>query len=70
MAASIKGFAPLVPSKPSSSQALDVAISPFLETPVMQVEKPKVGVLLLNLGGPETSEDVEGKLFQKRFQVA
>ena len=25
------------------------------------VIEPKVGVLLLNLGGPETSEDVEGK---------
>jgi hypothetical protein len=24
------------------------------------VERPRVGFLLLNLGGPETSEDVEG----------
>ena len=40
---------------------LHVATSPVLESPFLSEEvKPKVGVLLLNLGGPETSEDVEG----------
>jgi protoporphyrin/coproporphyrin ferrochelatase len=29
----------------------------------MQLQQPKVGVLLLNLGGPETGDDVEGFLY-------
>lgn len=28
---------------------------------VADIKDPKVGVLLLNLGGPETGEDVEGE---------
>ena len=27
-----------------------------------EVQQPNVGVLLLNLGGPETGDDVEGKI--------
>jgi hypothetical protein len=28
-------------------------------------ESPRIGVLLLNLGGPETGDDVEGKVTSK-----
>jgi ferrochelatase len=38
----------------------DPKSSPFAS---MLQQKPRVGVLLLNLGGPETSEDVEGFLY-------
>jgi hypothetical protein len=35
--------------------------TPFVGTPSLDVEdEPRLGVLLLNLGGPETGDDVEG----------
>jgi hypothetical protein len=35
-------------------------------TTTLQVdESPRIGVLLLNLGGPETGDDVEGKVTSK-----
>ena len=35
--------------------------TPFVGTPSLEVEdEPRLGVLLLNLGGPETGDDVEG----------
>jgi protoporphyrin/coproporphyrin ferrochelatase len=42
-------------------QEVDTFVDQRLGTP--EFERPKVGVLLLNLGGPETTEDVEGFLF-------
>jgi hypothetical protein len=41
---------------------LKVAAAPILEASPLVIEptNPKVGVLLLNLGGPETGDDVEG----------
>ena len=32
-------------------------------------DAPKVGVLLLNLGGPETGDDVEGKLTLEEREI-
>jgi ferrochelatase len=44
---------------------LKVAAAPILEASPLVIEptNPKVGVLLLNLGGPETGDDVEGFLY-------
>ena len=37
--------------------------TPFIGTPLIEVEEdPRLGILLLNLGGPETGDDVEGML--------
>lgn len=44
-----------------SSTAMPLILSQDSTTPVPAA--PKVGVLLLNLGGPETGDDVEGFLF-------
>ncbi len=49
-------FAPRSPSKALLAASLDASAFP-------PVKGAKVGVLLLNLGGPETSEDVEGFLY-------
>lgn len=43
--------------KAATGIPLDSPCSDFAET---VEEKPSVGILLLNLGGPETGEDVEG----------
>lgn len=45
-----------VPTKLAAATALPLELSPA----VSEEEEPKVGVLLLNLGGPETGDDVEG----------
>jgi hypothetical protein len=70
----------LVQSCAGFSITPEVCISPLASTPTRlaaatalslegavattKVEEPKVGVLLLNLGGPETGDDVEG-VFQR-----
>lgn len=49
----------LAPLKAATALPLDTIVPP---TP-LEAEESKVGVLLLNLGGPETSDDVEGGSF-------
>lgn len=58
--------------QPSSTTRIDAAttfdlfdenIALSSTSPTAQPKDPKVGVLLLNLGGPETGEDVEGFLY-------
>jgi hypothetical protein len=38
----------------------NVLSAPEPQMQVSSIDAPKVGVLLLNLGGPETGDDVEG----------
>lgn len=49
------------------SDALDVPAAPPVE--LSSIDTPKVGVLLLNLGGPETGDDVEGTFQRGPFFV-
>jgi hypothetical protein len=69
LSACVSGFSPhpSVRRDFQSASRLDAATSLPLESyssPVpeslVDAAAPQVGVLLLNLGGPETSEDVEG----------
>lgn len=61
-------FSPIVPQRDSfqsviteqnaaTALSFDTSVAP----PPQEAEESKVGVLLLNLGGPEKSEDVEGE---------
>ena len=51
-----------VVSAPGSTQLHAATSLPLGGTASLAVDdEPKVGVLLLNLGGPETGDDVEGK---------
>jgi len=56
---------PIQHVKPRSLIARSAATGIQLDAPLTFAEEkdaPKVGVLMLNLGGPETGEDVEGEL--------
>ena len=61
-ALNIAGKAPWTTTKLNAATALPID-TPFVGIdPIELDDEPRVGVLLLNLGGPETGDDVEGML--------
>jgi hypothetical protein len=64
------GFRPILPllqrhaTRQQEALSASVAVTADGLAAVGASEDPKVGVLLLNLGGPETGDDVEGKRAQ------
>jgi hypothetical protein len=60
-ALNIAGTAPWTATKLNAATALPID-TPFVGIDPIELDEPRVGVLLLNLGGPETGDDVEGML--------
>lgn len=65
MAAGCSAFQPLVtPNQVPQKASLDAATALPIDASMplgSEEEESKVGVLMLNLGGPETGDDVEGE---------
>jgi protoporphyrin/coproporphyrin ferrochelatase len=49
--------------KLSTSLSVSLSLDSITAAPAVEPSSPNVGVLLLNLGGPETGDDVEGFLY-------